>query len=104
MNRRRGMLVFVIYIALDLSSPFVPGAFNFNPDECVDGIQRASSPNQRADASALPTRTPVVRLELPPPSPVRPLAGGRHLVLEWLVDGRDNTRASGDPSSPTEDH
>ena len=104
MNRRRKMLAFVIYITLDLSSPFVPGAFNFNPDECVDGLHRASSPNQRADASALPARTPVVRLELPPLSPVRPPAGGRHLVLEWLVDGRDNTRASGDAPPPAEDH
>jgi hypothetical protein len=104
MIRRRGMLAFVVYIALDLSSPFVPGAFNFNPDECVDGIHRASSPNQRADASALPARTPVVRLELPPPSPVRPLAGGRNLVLEWLVDARDSTRVSGDPPPLSEDH
>jgi hypothetical protein len=38
-----------------------------------------------------------------PPSPVRPLAGGRYTILEWLVDSREDTRASGDPP-PSEDH
>src|SRR4030095_9963020 len=104
MIRRRGMLAFVIYIALDLSSPFVPGAFNFNPDECVDGIHRASSPNQRADASALPARVPVGRLERPSPSPVAPLAGGRRPILEELFESREDTRASGDSPAPSEDH
>jgi hypothetical protein len=104
MTRRRLMLAFLMYITLDLSSPFVPGAFNFDPDECVEGIHHASSPHQRADASALPARTPVVRLGLPPSSPVRPLAGGRHVVLEWLIDSREDTRASGDPPPLGEDH
>ena len=98
------MLAFVIYVTLDLSSPFVPGAFNFDPDECVDGIHRASSPHERADATVLPARSPVARLVLPPPSPVRPPAGGRHAVLEWLVDSREDSRASGDLPAPSEDH
>lgn len=104
MTRPRLILAFLMYLTLDLSSPFVPGAFNFDPDECVEGTHRSTSPHQRADASALPARTPVVRLELPPPSPVRPLAGGRHVVLEWFVDSREDTRASGDPTPPGEDH
>jgi hypothetical protein len=104
MNRRRMMLAFLIYVTLDLSSPFVPGAFNFNPDECVEGIHRVSSPHERADVTALPTRLAVARLVLPSPSPVRPLAGGRHTVLEWLVDSREDARVSGDPPPPSEDH
>lgn len=104
MTRHRLMLVFLIYLSVDLSNPFVPGAFNFDLNECVDGIQRTSSPHQRTDASALATRTPVVRLELPPPSPVRPLAGGRHVVLAWFVDLREDTRAAGEPPPPGEDH
>jgi hypothetical protein len=43
-------------------------------------------------------------LELPPPSPVRPLAGGRHVVLAWFVDLREDTRAAGEPPPPGEDH
>jgi len=97
------MLVFLLYLTLDLTNPFVAGAFNFNPDECVEGIHRVSSPHQRTDAPAALVRVPVVRLELPSPSPVRPLAGGRHTILEWLVDSRGDTRASGDPRL-SEDH
>jgi hypothetical protein len=104
MKRRRLMLVFLLYLTLDLSDPFVAGAFNFDPDECVDGIHRVSSPHQRTDAPALPVRVPVVRLALLSPSPVRPLAGGRHTILEWLVDSREDTRVSGDPLPPSEDH
>lgn len=97
------MLAFLMYLTLDFSSPFVAGAFNFNPDECVEGIHRTSSSHQRADAPALPSRAPVVRLVTSPPSPVRPLAGGRDTVLEWLVDSREDAR-SGDPPPPSEDH
>jgi hypothetical protein len=105
MTRRRLMLAFLVYVTIDLSNPFVPGAFNFDPDECVDGIHRGSSSHQRTDAPALlPARVPVVRLELPPSSPVRPPAGGSYAILEWLVDSREETRASGDPPPPGEDH
>jgi hypothetical protein len=105
MTRRRLLFAFLLYLTLDLSNPFVAGAFNFNPDECVEGLHlRASSAAGRIDASALPARTPVVRLALPSPSPVRPLAGGRHTILEWLVESREDIRASGDPPAPAEDH
>ena len=104
MGRRQLMLGFLFYLTLDLSDPFVAGAFNFNPEECVDGILRASSSHQRADVSALPSRVPVVRMVPSSPSPVRPLAGGRYAVLEWLVDSREDARASGDPPPSSEDH
>ncbi len=105
MIRRRLLLAFLLYLTLDLTNPFVAGAFNFNPDECVDALHhRASSSAERTDASALPARGPVVRLALPSPSPARPLAGGRHTILEWLVDSREDTRASGDPPPSAEDH
>src|SRR5262245_51319063 len=101
MTGRSLLLAFLTYLSLDLSTPFVPGAFNFDPDECVDGVR---SPHQRASASARPTRTPMVRLKLPPPSPARPLAGERNVVRDWLVDSREDTRASGDPPPRSEDH
>src|SRR5206468_2407251 len=104
MTRRRLMLAFLLYLTLDLTNPFVAGAFNFNPDECVEGIHRASSFAERTDASAPPARMPVVRLASSPPSPVRPPAGGRYTILEWLVAARDDTRASGDPPPLSEDH
>ena len=100
MHGRLSFLAFVVYVALDLSNPFIAGAFNFNPDECVEGLHRTASSHQRADAPALPSRAPVVRMVTPSPSLARPLAGGRYTVLEWLV----GTRASGDPPPPAEDH
>ena len=105
MNRRRFLIGFLLYLTADLSTPFVAGAFNFNPDECVEGLHhRASSFAERTDASALPARVPVVRLALPLPSPVRPSTGGRYVILEWLVDAREDTRAAADPPPPGEDH
>ena len=104
MNRRRLMLVFLVYVTIDLSDPFVPGAFAFNPDECVEGIHRTSSSPQYADASPLSVRARVARLDVPLPSPVRPRAEGRHASLEWLVDTREEARGPGDPPQPSEDH
>ena len=105
MIRHRWLLGFLLYLTLDLSNPFIAGAFNFNPDECVEAYRhRASSSAERIDAFALPVRRPVVRRALPSPSPVRPLAGGRHTVLEWLADASGDTRVFGDPSSLSEDH
>lgn len=63
-----------------------------------------SSLKERTDVSVVPTRLPVARLVVLAPSPVRPAAGGCHTVLEWLVDSREDTRASGDPPPPSEDH
>ena len=105
MTGRRMTLCFLLYVTLDLSSPFVPGAFTFDPDDCVDGVHGASSQLlRRADASALPARKPAARPELSPPSPVRPLAGGRHPVVAWLVDTREDPRSATDPPPPGEDH
>jgi hypothetical protein len=102
--KRRGMtMALLVYVTLDLSSPFVPGSFNFDPDECVEGIHRPSSPQELAVSTA-PTRLPIVRLSEPAPPSIRPVAGGCHGVLEWLVDSRDSTRASGDPPPLGEDH
>ena len=28
-----------LYVTLDLANPFMPGAFNFNPDDSVDGVR-----------------------------------------------------------------
>ena len=104
MNRRRLMLAFLVYVTIDLSNPFVPGAFNFNPDDCVESIHRTSSSPGCAGASLVPARAPVARLGVPLPSPLRPLAAGRHALLEWLVEAREEARASGDPPQPSEDH
>jgi hypothetical protein len=105
MLRRRFLLGFLLCLTLDLSSPFIAGAFSFDPDDCVDGVHhRTSSSTERADASALPARGPALRFALPSPSPVRPFAGGRHTILEWLVVSREDAHAAGDSPAPSDDH
>jgi hypothetical protein len=105
MMRRWLLLAFTLYLTVDLTDPFVAGAFTFDPSECVVALHhRASSSAGRIDASALPVRGPVVRVALLSSSPARPLTGGRHTIVEWLVDAREDTRASGDPVLPSEDH
>ena len=104
MIRRRMLLGFLLYLTLDLSSPFVAGAFTFDPDSCVEAIHRASSSAERTDASAVSSRTPVVRLELPSPSSLRPLTGRRHAILDWLVDTRAHARTAADPPMSPDDH
>jgi hypothetical protein len=48
MHGQLSFLAFLLYLTLDLSNPFVAGAFNFDVDECVEAAQR----QQRADATA----------------------------------------------------
>lgn len=36
---RCATLAFLLYVSLDLSNPHMPGAFNFDPEDCVESIQ-----------------------------------------------------------------
>ena len=104
MNRSRLLLAFLAYLTLDLSNPFVPGAFSFDPGDCVEGVHYGSSSFRRVDAPALAAQTPVARVESSLPSSLRRPAGRRHAVLEWLIDARADTRAASDPPPPGDDH
>ena len=99
MHTRLGFVAFVFYVTLDLSNPFVAGAFNFNPDECVEATQRdqrADAVNDRASQIAQrvrqqQARTPRVLARAPARTPRadwRSPAPVAHVV----------------PPSPTEDH
>jgi hypothetical protein len=88
-------LAVLVYVTLDLSSPFVAGAFTFNPDDCVDAVHRTSLASQRADEPP-PDRAPAVRRD-PVVSPARPLAWRNAANVAWLADSGVSHRASGDP-------
>lgn len=102
MRGRLSFLAFLFYLTLDLSNPFVAGAFNFDPDECVEAAQR----QQRADAATnAPTHVG---------QPVRPHRTDLQPVVRRTPapDSRNGWRspapvahALAAPSlSPTEDH
>ena len=39
MRARHLIFLLGLYVSLDLANPFMPGAFNFNPDDSVDGVR-----------------------------------------------------------------
>jgi hypothetical protein len=99
------LLAFISYVALDLSSPFVPGAFNFNPEQCVEAAQRESqNPRSESAVTAAPrsdeqvvvARHHVIR-RASTPSP----------RAQWRAPVAVTHAASppsSSPPSPTEDH
>ena len=102
MHSRLGFVAFVIYVTLDLSNPFVAGAFNFNPDECVEATQR----DQRADAvadramqtaqSARQQQAETRRIAARAPTPTP--------RTDWRSPAPVAHVAAASPPSPTEDH
>jgi len=103
MNWRRFTFLVTVCVTLDLSSPFVAGAFRFNPDESVDGVS-VHSERTRREPGTVPTPLPR-RAEAPEArlaSPVRRLEGRAH--VEWVVDLRQSHAPASRPPSLSEDH
>jgi hypothetical protein len=105
---RRLTLVVLCYVSLDLSSPFVPGAFNFNPDESIDGVQRHRETAVRRLVAA---PKPPPSLTAPDLDLVRHTAGAfaspqraPRMMYEWLVDVRRAHAPVPEVSSLSEDH
>ena len=101
MRARRLILLLGLYVSLDLANPFMPGAFNFNPDDSVDGV-RLYQEVFRSRLAVIPTppsirdaplKRPVVSLQ-----PAHPPA-----VSEWFVSLRQRQSSSSEPP-PVEDH
>jgi hypothetical protein len=103
MNWRQLTFLLTICVTLDLSSPFIAGAFRFNPDESVDGVFAHS---ERIRPESGTGRPPVPEgVEAGEPrlaSPARRLEGYAH--IEWVVDLRQSHAPASRPPSLTEDH
>ena len=98
-------LFFVAYICLDFSSPFVPGAFEFDPDQSADGVVMSASGIHR---DSLPVMVPVpdavrgVEVSL---DDLRPQPQTRNFPsTEWVVVLREAHSRSSDRSSLVEAH
>lgn len=97
-------LVFAAYVCLDFSSPFVPGAFEFDADQSVDGVVIKTSGVHR---DGLPVMVPVpdavsgveISLTLRPPPQPRSVPS-----TEWVVVLREAHSCSSDRSSLVEAH
>jgi hypothetical protein len=103
---RRLTLVILTYVSLDLSNPFHPGAFNFDPDDCVDGIRQASGYSTfRVDrpATSTPSPVPISRTAEEPRLISRP-AMATQTAGDWLADLKRAHLPSHEISSLSEDH
>jgi hypothetical protein len=101
MLRRLLIVALLVYVALDLSIPAMPGAFGFDPDDSVESIHRTRARSAaEAVVSLASGAAAFVLSELPPdtgrrPAPISP--GGER--------PRSNRRsaASDEPAPPSED-
>jgi hypothetical protein len=103
MRYRRIAFMVALYVTVDLTNPFIGCAFNFSPEESIDGLSRS-------DERLLPQEAPAV-LPTPP--------GGDHARIArlaptwrftarvlggWLAQMRQGHAPNSDPQSSTEDH
>lgn len=104
--RRWFVLLLMLYLALDLTNPFMPGAFNFDPDESFEGsrsVRRGDDQLVVVTAPALERASTTVDIRLParPRHEVAPVAG---LLRDWFVDLRRAQSAFDDRPPLSEDH
>jgi hypothetical protein len=102
---RRLTFLFLVYVSLDLSSPFIPGAFNFNPDESVDGVQRPRDPRVvRMAITTAPSPLAGPSLDSPALSANAVARRAASPVSEWLVDVRRAHAPVPEVSALSDDH
>ena len=86
MLRRALIVALLVYVALDLSIPAMPGAFGFDPDDSVESVYQTRA--RAASEAVIPLAsgaTVFVLSELPPDAGRRPAPIG---------PGRDRRRSS----------
>jgi hypothetical protein len=104
MRGRLATLAFILYVALDLSNPFHPGAFNFDPEECIE-----AAPREQEQASVdCALDGPRLRAEADSARPVVPRAPASAPRTAWRLPAplahAASPPSSGSPPSPVEDH
>jgi len=102
MHRHLTLLAFVLYLALDLSNPFVAGAFNFDPDECVEAAQREQRTRVTVD-DAIPSLQLLGTQQVKVPRIVRHTAAPV-MRPEWRASSVVVHAVPSSSPSPTEDH
>lgn len=101
--RGRCLIVLLsLYVTLDFANPFMPGAFNFDPGESVDGA-RLHHEVFRSRLAVAPTpssiRDGALRRPVVAPPPAEPPAAS-----DWSVSVRQRQSSCSSEPSPLEDH
>jgi hypothetical protein len=95
-------LVFTVYLCLDFSSPFVPGAFVFDADQSVDGVVLPGLDVGLDGPPVVAPFTGAIRVvEVSSDRPAQPRIAG---PTEWVVVLREAQSCSSDRSSLLEAH
>lgn len=102
MHGRLSFIAFVMYVTLDLSNPFVAGAFNFNPDECVEATQREQQADAAADSATRIAQR--VRQEQAETQRVVRRVPAPDARRDWRSPAPVAHAVASLPPSPTEDH
>ena len=99
MPARPLILAIAIYVGLDLTNPFMPGAFLFDPEQTVEGVH-SDRGRQHLVVLTAPA-APQVGAETMRPAPPRPSppAAGR-----WFAKPRPAHVPASDPPPLSEDH
>jgi hypothetical protein len=98
MRAPRLILVIAIYVGLDLTNPFMPGVFIFDPAQSVEGVSGERG-RQQFVVLAAPAASRVQTDETPPP-PRRPAPMARN----WFAEPRLAHVPVSDPPPLSEDH
>jgi hypothetical protein len=98
-------LLILLYVALDLSSPFVPGVFNFNPDESLEvGFSRGDRAAWRVSGARDPGSTPPAEAVIRPAGTATTTRGRSRAVNEWLVAVKRSHAPVPEAHALSEDH
>jgi hypothetical protein len=100
--------VLLIYLAIDLTNPYVPGAFEFTPDGGLAWVEAMAHARPRLSIGATEASTPALA-----PAPRLLLAedvssrsaepGGRRDLMAWLVSVRTADPPARDLPPPSSD-
>ncbi len=95
--------VLLSYFLLDLSNPFLPGAFEFNADNSVDALSRDCSIPVDAVAMTSAPDSPRIEPVTTAPTPRHHAAARRPVVWKPYLQ-RAHVGGVGIPHAPADDH
>jgi hypothetical protein len=98
MRARRLILMIAVYVSLDLTNPFMPGAFIFDPEQSVEGVHGERG---RVPLVVLATPAPPrVATEGSEPARRRPAPTAR----KWFAEPPTAHVPASDPPPLADDH
>jgi hypothetical protein len=101
--------ILLVYLAIDLANPFVPGAVRFTPEEglvWVEGMPRPGTQRNADERGPMARRSPrdAVASDLPVRAPIRGVTAAPRLT-DWLAAVRAGDPPARDlPPPATDDH